>query len=227
MADREPTGEVPVTAPAAAPSARRRRLRRVVRVVIALVVVIAVYLAGVFVEVWRFARRDQARTVDAIVVMGAAQYDGRPSPVLRARLDHALALYRRGLAPLVVVTGGNQPGDRFTEAAVGAQFLVAQGVPAGAIVQETAGQTSWQSLEAVGALLRARGLQRVLLVSDPYHQRRIVGMADDLGLRAFSSPTRTSPEGASHLVPHYAAETLGVAVAHVIGFRHLVWLDPG
>ena len=190
-----------------------------------LLVAVAVYFALVFVEVWHFGRRDQARTVDAIVVMGAAQYDGRPSPVLLARLEHALGLYQRGLAPLVVVTGGKQPGDRFTEAAVGARFLVDRGVPESSIVQEPDGRTSWQSLQAVAAVLRAGS--RVLLVSDPYHERRIVGMADDLGLRAWSSPTRTSPEGPSHLVPHYASETLGVGLAHVIGFRHLVWVDPG
>ena len=192
-----------------------------------LLVAVAVYFAVVFVEVWRFGRRDQARTVDAIVVMGAAQYDGRPSPVLLARLDHALALYQRGLSPLVVVTGGKQPGDRFTEAAVGARFLVDRGVPQTSIMQEPEGRTSWQSLQAVAALVRARGGRRVLLVSDPYHERRIVGMADDLGLRAWSSPTRTSPERPAHLAPHYAAETVGVGLAHVIGFRHLVWVDPG
>jgi uncharacterized SAM-binding protein YcdF (DUF218 family) len=206
---------------------RRRWLRRLVRAVAVLVVALAVYFAVVFIEVWRFGRRDQARTVDAIVVMGAAQYDGRPSPVLLARLEHALGLYQKGLAPLVVVTGGKQPGDRFTEAAVGAHFLTDRGVLASAIVQEPDGRTSWQSLEAVAALVRARGGRQVLLVSDPYHERRIVGMADDLGLRAWSSPTRTSPEGLSHLVLHYATETLGVGLAHVIGFRHLVWVDPG
>jgi uncharacterized SAM-binding protein YcdF (DUF218 family) len=226
VADREPTGEVPVR-PAVVVPPRRRRLRRVLRVLAVLLVAVALYFAVVFVEVWRFGRRDQARAVDAIVVMGAAQYDGRPSPVLRARLDHALGLYQRGLAPLVVVTGGKQPGDRFTEAAVGARFLADRGVPESSIVQEPEGRTSWQSLRAVAAVLRQRGASRVLLVSDPYHERRIVGMVDDLGLRAWSSPTRTSPEGPTHLVPHYATETLGVGLAHVIGFRHLVWVDPG
>lgn len=204
----------------------RRIVRRVVRTVLVLVVLLAVYLGAVFVEVWRFGRADQARAVDAIVVMGAAQYDGRPSPVLEARLRHALDLYERGLAPLLVVTGGKLAGDRFTEAATSARWLRDAGVPADAIVQEPEGRTSWQSLQATAALLEGRGLRRVLLVSDPYHQRRIVGMAEDLGLDAWSSPTRTSPEGADHLVPHYVQETLGVAAAHLIGFRHLVWIDP-
>ena len=231
-----PTGEVPVTPadPAAAPAGaplgrgpRRRWLRRLLWTALTVVLLSAAYLGAVFVEVWRFGREDQARPVDAIVVMGAAQWDGTPSPVLQARLDHALDLYRRGLAPLVVVTGGKQPADRFTEAAVSARFLRDHGVPVGAIVQETQGRTSWQELQAIVPLLRDRGLRRALLVSDPYHQRRIIGMARELGLQAYSSPTRTSPEPFGHLAPHYAAETVGVGVAHLIGFRHLVWIDPG
>ena len=206
---------------------RRRWVRRALWTGLTVAVLAAVYLGAVFVEVWRFGRQEQARPVDAIVVLGAAQWDGTPSPVLRARLDHALDLYRRGLAPLVVVTGGKQPADRFTEAAVSARFLRDNGVPAAAIVQETQGRTSWQELQTAATLLRARGLRRVLLVSDPYHQRRIVGMSRDLGLQAFSSPTRSSPEPLGHLAPHYVTETMGVAAAHLIGFRHLVWIDPG
>lgn len=223
-----PTGEVPLTGGSSAAPRRptRRWLRRTVRTVLVLVVLLAVYLGAVFVEVWRFGRAEQARPVDAIVVLGAAQYDGRPSPVLEARLEHALGLYQRGLAPLVVVTGGKLPADRFTEAATSARWLRDAGVPADVIVQEPEGRTSWESLQATARMLKDRGVTRVLLVSDPYHQRRIVGMAEDLGLDAWSSPTRTSPEGVDHLVPHYVQETLGVAAAHVIGFRHLVWIDP-
>jgi uncharacterized SAM-binding protein YcdF (DUF218 family) len=193
---------------------------------VVLAALLAVYLGAVFVEVWRFGRQDQARAVDAIVVMGAAQFDGRPSPVLEARLTHALGLYERGLAPLVVVTGGKLPADRFTEAATSARWLRDRGVPAQAILQDPEGRTSWESLTTVAALLRARDLRRVVLVSDPYHQRRIVGMAGDLGLEAWSSPTRTSPEASGRLTTHYVQETLGVAAAHVIGFERLVWLDP-
>jgi len=195
--------------------------------VLGLAALAMVYLGAVFVEVWWFGRHDQARPVDAIVVMGAAQYDGTPSPVLKARLDHTLALYQRGLAPLVVVTGGKLPADRFTEAATASRYLRDRGVPAEAILRDDQGRTSWQELQAVAAVLKGRGLKRVLVVSDPYHQRRVIGMARELGLSAWSSPTRTSPEGFGHLAPHYAQETVGVAAAHVIGFRHLVWIDPG
>jgi uncharacterized SAM-binding protein YcdF (DUF218 family) len=189
------------------------------------VVLLGIYLGVCFVQVLTFGRHDQARTVDAIVVMGAANYDGKPSPVLKSRLDHALELWRQKLAPLIVVTGGKQPADRFTEAATSAQYLTAAGVPADAIVQETNGRTSLQELQAVASLLRNRGLRSVLLVSDPYHARRIVGVSGELGLTAWSSPTRTSPEPSSHVGPHYLQETTGLALAHVIGYRHLEWFE--
>ena len=190
-----------------------------------LLVLAGIYLGVCFVQVLTFGRHDQSRTVDAIVVMGAANYDGRPSPVLKSRLDHAVDLWRRKLAPLVVVTGGKLPGDRFTEAATSAQYLTTAGVPGDAIVQESNGRTSLQELEAVASLLRDRGLRSVLLVSDPYHARRIVGVSGELGLAAWSSPTRTSPEKLNHLGPHYAQETIGLALAHIIGYRHLEWFE--
>ena len=107
-----------------------------------------VYLSVTFVQVWRAARRDDARPSDAIVVLGAAQYDGRPSPVLAARLDHAIDLYDDGIAPVIVVTGGRQPGDRFTEATAAANYLHDHGVPDDAILRETTGRSSWESLDA-------------------------------------------------------------------------------
>jgi uncharacterized SAM-binding protein YcdF (DUF218 family) len=132
--------------------------------------------------------------VDAIVVLGAAQYDGRPSPVLAARLDHALRLWAEGLSPRIVVTGGKRPGDRFTEAQASAEYLMDRGVPDEVILREVQGATSWESLAASARILRERGLGSVVLVSDPYHAKRIAGIASELGLTAFTSPTRTSPE---------------------------------
>lgn len=139
------------------------------------------------------ARTDQMRPVDAIVVLGAAQYDGRPSPVLQARLDHALALYKAGYAPLIVVTGGREPGDRFTEAETGREYLAGHGVPVGAILLENTGRDSWQSMQGMAALLRPRHLTRVLLVSDGFHLFRLKKMAHDLGLTAYASADRNSP----------------------------------
>ena len=131
------------------------------------------YFAVVFVQVWMAARRDDARKADAIIVLGAAQFDGRPSKILAARLDHAIDLYRRGIAPVVVVTGGKQPGDRFTEASTGASYLHDHDVPESAILRETTGRTSWQSLAAAARFLKQRHLDSVVLVSDPYHSARI------------------------------------------------------
>ncbi len=135
----------------------------------------------------------QRRPVDAIVVLGAAQYNGRPSPVLRARLDHALGLYREGLAPLLVVTGGVGKGDTTSEAIVGRRYLMAHEVPAGAVVAQPEGRTTMASMTAVAAWLRSRGHERVLLVSDPVHMFRLRLEARRTRLEAYTSPTESSP----------------------------------
>ena len=137
--------------------ARRRIL---VRLVAVLLVAGCLYVGVTFVQVWFASRLDQARPVQAIIVLGAAQYDGRPSPVLAARLDHALALWQRHLATVVVVTGGKEPGDRFTEATASANYLEARGVPDPSILREVAGRDSWESLAASAAFLTNAGSPR-------------------------------------------------------------------
>jgi len=176
-------------------------------------------------QVWWVGRSDQARSVDAIVVLGVAQYDGRPSPQLQARLDHALELWQEGLSPLVITTGGNQPGDRFTEAETSANYLIeglaGVAVPAESIVQENTGSTTRESLIAVRDIMQTRGLHSVLIVTDPYHSLRSRLIAQDLGLVSFISPTRTSPLRGASAVSRHVREALGVAVAHLIGFANL------
>ena len=180
-------------------------------------------------QVWWVGRSDQARAVDAIVVLGVAQYDGRPSPQLQARLDHALPLWQEGLSPLVITTGGNQPGDRFTEAETSANYLIegsidgslVVAVPAESIVQENSGSTTRESLIAVRNIMQDRGLHSVLIVTDPYHSLRSRLIAQDLGLVAYISPTRTSPLRGASAVSRHVREALGVAVAHLIGFANL------
>jgi uncharacterized SAM-binding protein YcdF (DUF218 family) len=144
-------------------------------------------------RIWDQGERDEARPADAIVVMGAAEYDGRPSPVFHARLDHAVSLYRAGLAPILVVTGGKAAGDWTTEAAVARDFAIAQGVPAGSILVEDRGRTTLESLRTVGEMLRDRGARDVVFVSDRTHMLRVLRMARDQGLTSFGSPTTTSP----------------------------------
>ena len=144
-------------------------------------------------RIWNQGQRDEQRRADAIVVMGAAQYDGRPSPVFAARLDHAIELYRAGVAPNLVVTGGKAPGDRTTEAASARAYAIAHGVPAGAILLEDQSRNTLDSIRAVGGLLRANHLEAAVLVSDRPHMLRVLRMAGDAGITAWGSPTRTSP----------------------------------
>jgi uncharacterized SAM-binding protein YcdF (DUF218 family) len=149
--------------------------------------------SAVVVGVLVMGRRDAARPADAIVVLGAAQYVGRPSPVLRARLDHALVLWRRGLAPQLIVTGGRGEGDTTSEAEVSRRYVVRRGVPDSAIVLENEGRTTSESLRAVATFMAPRPSKRVILVSDPFHMFRLSLLARRFGLEPYTSPTRTSP----------------------------------
>ena len=154
--------------------------------------VLAVYLV-LLGAVWVVSREDQRPPVDALVVLGAAQYNGKPSPVLRARLDHALGLYREGLSGTIVVTGGIGEGDRVSEATVGRQYLVSQGVPDSAVVVRPDGRSTQASIQSVAAWATEHGVHSVILVSDPFHMLRLRLEARRTGLLAYTSPTRTSP----------------------------------
>lgn len=163
------------------------------RVVAAALVAVALLVAGTALRVWQVAREDHRPPSDAIVVLGSAQYDGRPSAVLQARLDHAVTLFREGVAPRVVTVGGNRSGDRFTEASAGARYLRDHGVPASAVVAVPEGRDTLQSMRAVAATFGERGWHSAVLVTDPWHELRSEQMARDLGLRVSGSPTRTGP----------------------------------
>jgi uncharacterized SAM-binding protein YcdF (DUF218 family) len=216
------------------PLAFLRRLIRIgIRVGLIAFGVLFVYLAVTFVQVWMASRRDEARRSDAIIVLGAAQYDGRPSPVLAARLDHAIDLYNEHIAPVIVVTGGKQPGDRFTEAGASADYLHQHAIPDTAILRETTGRTSWESLEAAARFLEQRNMKRVVLVSDPYHSARIKAIAHEVGLDGVTSPTRTSPIKGTAALKRMFGETLRVAAGRIFGYarldrhRSVVKLVPG
>ena len=157
-----------------------------------LVTVLAVGAYAAY-RIWDQAGRDERREVDAIVVMGAAQYDGNPSPVFAARLDHAIDLYHAGVAPRLIVTGGKREGDRTTEAASAVAYLIRRDVPNDAILGEDTSRTTLQSVRLVAAIMEEAGLETAVFVSDPTHMLRVLRMAADSGIEAFGSPTRTSP----------------------------------
>jgi uncharacterized SAM-binding protein YcdF (DUF218 family) len=135
-----------------------------------------------------YARRDEARPADAIAVFGAAEYDGRPSPVLRARLDHALELYQRGLAPLMITLGGGDPADLHSEGGVGHDYLLAHGVPEKAIIAETQSDNTEQSAERLAVIARTNGLKNIVVVSDGTHLFRIHAICEQDGLQVYTSP---------------------------------------
>ena len=173
------------------------------------------YLLIVFFQVWLNSARDQARPADAIVVLGAAQWDGVPSPVLEARLEKALKLYEEGLSPIIVTTGSKQTGDRFTEAYAGLTYLLERSVPESSILVVVDGNNTFESLSATANVLTDRGIgNKVILVSDPYHALRAKEIAREVGLQAWFSPTDLS-SSFSQLI----RETAGTSVGRMIGFR--------
>jgi uncharacterized SAM-binding protein YcdF (DUF218 family) len=175
-------------------SAKAKHALKIVRRILTILVVAAFALwiaSAIAVLIW--SSRDEARPAQAIVVLGAAQYAGKPSPVLRARLDHALDLWNRHLASLLILTGGTGAGDTTSEAAVGRNYARKHGVPDSAILVENEGRTTSESMRAVAGMLEVRGLQTALLVSDPFHMLRLRILARRFGFTPYTSPTQTSP----------------------------------
>ncbi|HWA67096.1 MAG TPA: YdcF family protein [Mycobacteriales bacterium] len=170
------------------------------RIFLLLLVLVVGYIGSVWIHIWWVAREDQHPRSDAIVVLGASQYNGDPSPVFAARLDHALTLYNEGVAPYIVTVGGKEPGDNYTEAQSGAAYLRQHGVPRSALVAVQTGRDTLQSLRAVEAAFKGRGWHTAVLVTDPWHCLRARTMARDLGIQADTSPERTGPAVASTTV---------------------------
>jgi uncharacterized SAM-binding protein YcdF (DUF218 family) len=172
------------------------------RVLLVLLVLLLAYFAVTTTLVARWMGKDERPRVDAIVVLGAAQYDGRPSAIYEARLEHAVDLWRDQVAPVLVFTGGKEPGDRFTEGGSGARWATERGVPERAVLIEERSRTTYQNLAGAKRALERRdpgGRPRIVVVSDPFHMFRAVKQAADLGMDAYPSPTRTSPLSASRL----------------------------
>lgn len=168
-------------------------LKTLLKALLAALVLALLGFVASFIVVLVAAGLDERRPADAIVVLGAAQYNGRPSPVLQSRLDHALKLYRQKLAPVMVLTGGIGEGDRESEATVGKRYLTARGVPAKRIVLRPRGRSTHESMDDVAEWAREEKLDTLLLVSDPFHLARLKAEAWRVGIAAYVSPTRTSP----------------------------------
>lgn len=187
-------GEAPPPPPSQrAPRRRAPRPFRFFRGVIRLFLMLLAGWGLLVVAIHLYGRRDHAREAGAIVVLGAAQYNGRPSPVLKARLDHAVELYERGLASTVIMTGGMAPGDTVSEAVVSKRYAARAGIPADAILVETSGLTTLESMRGVGALMASRGIDDAVLVSDPFHLLRLRLLAWRVGITGYTSPTPSSP----------------------------------
>lgn len=171
---------------------QRRRSRGIQRLVGLSLLLACMGLGALVIAIYRAGQRDDHRHADVIIVLGAAQYDGRPSPVYRARLDHAWGLYRAGAAGRLLCTGGRRPQDRFTEADAGALYLRQRGVPSRAILREPDGRTTLESMRAATTIMRRHHLRTAILVSDPFHAFRLHQMARDLGMQATISPAAHS-----------------------------------
>ena len=195
----------------------RRSLTRRIPAYAVLAALAAWVISILSVFVW--GARDMARPADAIVVLGAAQYAGRPSPVLKARLDHAIALWKRGLAKRLVLTGGRGDGDTISEAAVGRRYVMKAGVADSAILLENEGRTTDASVEAVASIMEEKKLERAILVSDPFHMLRLQILAKRYGVESVTSPTRTSPISANRLeaLAYVMSESLKVPATIMLG----------
>ena len=191
------------------------------------VIVLFFGVVGVFtataVAVWIAAHTDEARRVghaDVIAVLGAAQYNGRPSPTFQGRLEQAELLFDKGFASRVLVLGGRRPGDRTTEAQSGKDWLIAQGLPADAVFAEPEGSTTWESLQAAAGFMRHRGLRSAFLVSDPWHNLRIRRMARDLGIVGYVSATwHSAAKSQWKRLDGYTRETFGYLAYRILGGR--------
>jgi len=161
--------------------------------IVALVIAVSTYGMYLYGQIRDCAARDEARKADAIVVMGAAQYNGRPSPVLKARLDHAYNLFKKSYAKAIITTGSFGPDPHFSEAHVGTQYLIQRGIDSGSIITEQGGGTTFESIRAAAGLMQAKGWKSAVVVSDGFHLYRIKRMFEDNGITPYTSPAPNSP----------------------------------
>ncbi|MCB0968145.1 MAG: YdcF family protein [Ilumatobacter sp.] len=207
--DYSPRGEVRIGSALVAP----------LRVFFVVVGVVLLYYVVNLAQVVHTGGSHGAEPSDAIMVLGAAQYDGRPSPQLAGRLDHAAALYTEGVAPTIVVTGGNIPGDRFTEAEASASYLIDRGIPAEVIVQVGEGNTTYDSVAAAVPVLDTLGIDQVALVTDPYHALRARLIAEELGLSVDVASVPDSVVQGGTAWKRNLEEAAGVSLGRLVGWE--------
>ncbi|MDA8309032.1 MAG: YdcF family protein [Actinomycetota bacterium] len=194
--------------------------RFALKVLVLVIAGLVLYYVVTLVQVWLTSRRYDPVSAQAIVVMGSAQYNGVPSPDLRARLDEALLLFQERYAHLIVCTGSREPGDRYTESEVGKAYLVSKGVPASDVLT-VGGRDSWTNLALAAGQLRPRGLRDVLIVTDPFHEDRSMAIASDVGLVPHPTPTQTSPITGTAVIPYFLSTAAAVALGRIVGFQRL------
>jgi len=198
-------------------------LRWALRIGGAILALIVLYFAVTLVQVWLTSRHYDPRPAGAILVMGAAQYNGNPSPDLKARLQQALTLYRDGYAHEIVVTGGKKPGDVYTEAQSGAMYLEKAGVPVSDII-EAGGDDSYENIADAAAKLKGHSDNVVLVTTDPFHEDRSMAIASSLALSPSPTPSQHSPISGWSTVPYFLKEGVCVGFGRIFGFNHIEWL---
>lgn len=189
----------------------------IIRLLILLLLVLVLYLFANFMDVWVASKAELDNPAPAAIVLGAAQYNGEPSPVLRARLDRALELYKESQVDLVVVTGGGKVGDVTTEAKTGYDYLRAAGIPDSALLLEVQGVSTYESVGAAARILRNRDITRAILVTDSYHSRRAQLVAEEFGMEAEVALVGTSSFG------RLFRESVAVSIGRITSFRRLEW----
>jgi uncharacterized SAM-binding protein YcdF (DUF218 family) len=198
-------------------------IKLVLRIVSLVLTVIVLYFAVTLVQVWLTSRQYDAHQAGAILVMGAAQYNGVPSPDLASRLDEALTLFKAGDAHLIMLTGGKESGDVYTESQAGSRYLESRGVPASDIL-EAGGNDSYENISDAAPQLTAKGVATVLVSTDPFHEDRSMAILSTFHFTPSPTPTKDSPIRGWATVPYFLKEALGVGLGRIIGYNHLEWL---
>lgn len=195
-------------------------IKFMLRVLSAIMTLIVLYFAVTFVQIWLRGHEHSSTSAQVILVFGTTEDNGTPSPELSARLNQALTLYRAGRAPWVAVTGGNRPGDVYTEAGVSATYLEHHGVPSSHVLRGS-GSDTWHNVSTVVALLKEHHLKTVITVTDPFHEYRAMAVAAAQGLTPYPSPVPNSPTIKHSLWRYYLKETLEVGVGRIVGYARL------